>query len=256
MKIISWNVNGLNAILKKDFSRDIALLEPDVLCLQETRVSNEIGLDHLGFAYHQYSYAEKKGYSGTAIFSKEKPKAARIICPCEPEPTEGRCVTFEYEQFFLVNVYVPNSGSELKRLWFRSHEWDPGFRQYLCELEKKKPVIACGDFNVAHQEIDLANPESNHFSAGFTDEERAGFSLLLQSGFEDIFRKLNPDKPKCYTWWSYRTAARKRNVGWRIDYFLTSPKLRPHIKDAYICQKIEGSDHAPVALEIEFCYSK
>lgn len=250
MKIISWNVNGLRAVLQKNFLKDMQFLQPDILCLQETKINHEIGLEELGFHYHQYSHAQKKGYSGTAIFSKEKPLNSWIECPSEPEPTEGRCVTFEYEKFFLVNTYVPNSKAELERLYFRSQEWDPRFKHYLLELSKTKPVIACGDFNVAHQEIDLAHPEANHFSAGFTDEERNGFSSLLNAGFVDIFRDLNPDKKKCYSWWSYRAGARQRNVGWRIDYFLISRNLKPLVENTTILSNVFGSDHAPVSLDI------
>ncbi|MDR2812472.1 MAG: exodeoxyribonuclease III [Puniceicoccales bacterium] len=270
MKIISWNVNGLRAILAKDFERDMLALDPDILCLQEIKVkpTQLANLDFLPqFASKYFHSAERSGYSGTAIFSKKKLAIAstennsseinsvpRGTWPSTPdtliEPGEGRVQVADCEDFFLVNVYTPNAGAELARLAFRYKIWDPAFCSFLEALRTQKPVIACGDFNVAHLEIDLANPERNHLSAGFTDEEREGFSRYIASGFADVFREFYPDKPNCYTWWSYRMAARQRNVGWRIDYFLASQGIISPIKNIEIHANIMGSDHAPIGIEL------
>jgi exodeoxyribonuclease-3 len=270
MKIISWNVNGLRAILVKDFGRDMLTLDPDILCLQEIKVklAQLPNLDFLPqFAFKYFHSAERSGYSGTAIFSKKKLAIASIgsnlseannvlrgIWTSTPdtliEPGEGRVQVVDCGNFFLVNVYTPNAGAELTRLAFRHKTWDPAFCLFLEALRAKKPVIACGDFNVAHREIDLANPERNHLSAGFTDEEREGFSRYIASGFADVFREFYPDKLDCYTWWSYRMAARQRNVGWRIDYFLASHGIILRIKNIEIYTNIMGSDHAPIGIEL------
>ena len=253
MKILSWNVNGLRAILQKDFEEKIRNLDLDVLCLQEIKAfGNQIEPDILSFLPHKiYNSACRAGYSGTAIFSKKE------IFPVSTAsientiiPNEGRVIAVEFPTFFLVNVYTPNSGAELLRLNFRTQIWDPAFGLFLKKLEKSKPVIACGDFNVAHQEIDLANPNANHFSAGFTDAERAGMSWYLQNGLVDVFRYFFPSESKAYTWWSYRALSRQRNVGWRIDYFLASQIFLEKIKKIAILKEISGSDHAPVLLEI------
>ncbi len=227
-------------------------LQPDVVCLQETRVYGGIEPDlrQFGFGTVVYSHAEKKGYSGTLLMSKEKPMSVETQVPFEPVPHEGRVIVAEYERFFIVNVYVPNAKMDLSRLPYRANHWDPSFCSYLCELEKKKPVIVCGDFNVAHQEIDLVNPASNRFNPGFTDEERQGFSNYLNKGFVDIFRERHPGQRGLYTWWSYRAGARARNIGWRIDYFLISPSLAPAVEGASIYERILGSDHAPVRLRL------
>jgi exodeoxyribonuclease-3 len=270
MKIISWNVNGLRAILAKDFERDILRLNPDILCLQEIKVkpAQLPSLDFLPqFTFKYFHPAERSGYSGTAVFSKKE--LAIALAENNPsdtrnvprgtwgptpdtliEPREGRVQVVDGEDFFLVNVYTPNAGAELVRLAFRYKIWDPAFCSFLETLRKKKPVITCGDFNVAHQEIDLTNPERNHLSAGFTDEEREGFSRYTASGFMDVFRKFYPHEPNCYTWWSYRMAARQRNVGWRIDYFLASEGIASRIKSIEIYANIMGSDHAPIGIEL------
>lgn len=254
MKIISWNVNGLRAILSKNFFEFIQDYDPDILCLQETRLSKEaipdLGLPQYG--YKEFSCAAKAGYSGTAIFSKVP--LQRIITHSEVEESlkidEGRITYADLGKFHLVNVYVPNSQAELRRLAFRHDDWDVRFRHYLHGLSQQKPTLVCGDFNVAHQEIDLAHPENNHQSAGFTDEEREGFENFLKTGFVDVFRHFHPNQRDAYSWWSYRTNARARNVGWRIDYFLCSKELLPSIKSCEILTEVYGSDHAPVLLKI------
>ncbi len=247
MRFISWNVNGLRAVVKKGFEDIFLSLDADFFCLQETKLQEgQIELDLPGYESY-WSYAEKKGYSGTAIFTKHTPLSVRHNIP--GHGSEGRAVTLEYDEFFLVCVYTPNSQDSLKRLDYRM-SWEDDFRAYLVGLDKQKPVIVCGDLNVAHEEIDLKNPDTNHFNPGFSDEERGKFTELLEAGFIDSFRTLYPDKRDAYSWWSYRAAARSRNVGWRIDYFVVSERLRGNIRDAYILPEITGSDHCPVGLDI------
>ena len=249
MKFISWNVNGLRAVAKKGFADIFANFDADFFCLQETKLQEgQIQLDLPG--YEQYwDYAQKKGYSGTAIFTRHTPLSVRRGIGIAEHDTEGRCVTLEYPDFFLVCVYTPNSQDGLKRLDYRM-SWEDAFRAYLCELDKQKCVIVCGDMNVAHEEIDLKNPATNHMNPGFTDQEREKFSALLSAGFADTFRRLYPETRDAYSWWSYRAAARERNVGWRIDYFLVSERLMERVDKAYICPEIFGSDHCPVGLEL------
>ena len=249
MRFISWNVNGLRACVKKNFEEAFWALDADFFCLQETKLQEgQIELD-LG-AYETYwAYAEKKGYSGTAIFTKHSPLSVRRGVGVDWLDTEGRTVTLEYEDFFLVCVYTPNAQDELKRLEHRM-AWEDAFRDYLLALDAQKPVIVCGDMNVAHQEIDLKHPAANRGNPGFSDEERGKMTQLLAAGFTDSFRYLYPDKRDAYSWWSYRAGARSRNVGWRIDYFLVSNRLAEKISDAFIFADIEGSDHCPVGLDI------
>ncbi len=248
-KMISWNVNGLRAVLGKNFMEDFRALDADIFCLQETKLSaGQLELPLPG--YHQYwNYAEKRGYSGTALFTKEEPLSVRFGIGIEEHDREGRVITAEFPDYYVLTVYVPNSQNELKRLPYRM-EWEDAWRGYILGLEKEKPVIYCGDLNVAHEEIDLKNPATNHNSAGFSDEERAKFSQLLDSGYVDSFRHFHPEAEE-YSWWSYRTKARERNVGWRIDYFVVSEKLRENMRAACIHQEVMGSDHCPVELEIE-----
>jgi exodeoxyribonuclease-3 len=250
VKLISWNVNGLRAVLRKNFLAYLAEEEPEILCLQETKASPD-DLEQLWPAHYTtyWSTAEKKGYSGTAIFAKRRPMEISIGLGISEHDREGRAITIETEEFFLVNVYVPNSQRELKRLPYRQ-QWDHDFRRYLKRLEKKKPVIICGDLNVAHTEMDLANPKANVRNHGFTMEERDGFSALVKAGFLDTFREFEKAGGH-YTWWSPMTDARARNVGWRLDYFLISAKLRPRLKRAFIRADVAGSDHCPVGIEIE-----
>ncbi len=246
MKLISWNVNGLRAVYKKGFSEVFDDLDADIFCLQETKMQEgQLELDLPGYIQFWCS-AERKGYSGTAVFSKKEPLSVSYNLGIEEHDQEGRVITLEFEDFYFVCVYTPNSGSELKRLDYRM-DWDDAFRAYVGELDEKKPVVVCGDLNVAHNEIDLRNPETNRRSAGFTDEEREKFTMLLDSGFSDSFRLLYPDTVK-YSWWSYRTRARERDAGWRIDYFLVSDRIKGKIEDALILNEIEGSDHCPVGL--------
>ena len=233
MKLVSWNVNGLRAIYKKGFEESFKELE----------------LDLQGY-YQYYNYAERKGYSGTAIFTKKEPLKVSYGIGIEEHDKEGRVITLEFDKFYMVNCYTPNSGRELARLEYRM-TWEDEFKKYLIKLDKQKPVIICGDLNVAHTEIDLKNPKSNRKNAGFTDEERSKIEELLNSGFTDSFRKMYPDKEGAYTWWSYMFNARANNAGWRIDYFLVSDRISKNIKDAYIYSEIMGSDHCPVGLEIE-----
>lgn len=250
MKLVSWNVNGIRACVKKGFMDYFEEVDADMFCLQETKLQEgQIELDLKGY-YQYWNYAEKKGYSGTAIFTKEKPLSVNYGIDIEEHDKEGRVITLEYEDFYLVNVYTPNSQRELARLDYRM-KWEDDFRDYLLELDENKPVILCGDLNVAHKEIDLKNPSSNRKSAGFTDEERDKMSKFLESGFIDSFRHFYPDKEGAYTWWSYITRARERNAGWRIDYFVVSEKLEDRMIDAKIHSEIMGSDHCPVVLEIE-----
>lgn len=249
MKLISWNVNGLRACVTKGFVDIFNTLEADIFCVQETKLQQgQIDLELDG--YHQYwNYAEKKGYSGTAVFTREEPLDVIYGIGIEEHDTEGRCITLEFENFFLVTCYTPNSQNELKRLDYRM-KWEDDFRSYISTLDRKKPVILCGDLNVAHKEIDLKNPKTNRKNAGFTDEERRKMTELLESGFTDSFRYIYPDKEGIYSWWSYRFNARKNNAGWRIDYFITSNSIKDKIEDAKIHTDILGSDHCPVELDI------
>ena len=249
MRFISWNVNGLRAVMKKGFEDIFWNLDADFFCLQETKLQEgQVKLDLPG--YEQYwNYAEKKGYSGTAIFTKHTPLSVSLGLGIAEHDTEGRVITLEYPEFYLVCVYTPHAQDGLKRLDYRM-AWEDAFRAHLCALAARKGVIVCGDMNVAHQEIDLKNPATNHGNPGFSDEERAKFTELLASGFTDSFRHLYPDRTDAYSWWSYRAAARERNVGWRIDYFLCSNRLAEKIERAYICPEIFGSDHCPVGLEL------
>ena len=247
MKLVSWNVNGLRACLTKGFQETFDALDADIFCLQETKMQ-EGQAEITAPGYHFYlNSAEKKGYSGTAVFSKKEPLNVNYGIEIEEHGHEGRVITLEFPAFFLVNVYTPNAQDGLKRLSYRMH-WEDDFRAYLMRLDEKKPVIACGDFNVAHEEIDLKNPQSNHQNAGFSDEERAKFSELLQSGFTDTFRYFYPDAEGAYSWWSYRFNARSRNAGWRIDHFLVSDRFAGAVQDAQILNEVTGSDHCPVAL--------
>ena len=250
MRAISWNVNGLRACVDKNFIEDFKRLDADIFCLQETKLQEgQISLDLDG--YHQYwNYAEKKGYSGTAIFTKKQPINVTYGMGIEEHDHEGRVITLEYDEFFFITVYTPNSKQELERLEYRQH-WEDDFRAYLCELKKKKPVIFCGDLNVAHKEIDLKNPKTNHHNAGFTDEERSKMTELLSAGFTDTFRYFYPDKTDIYSWWSYRFKSREKNAGWRIDYFIVSDDLNEKLKDAKIHTDVFGSDHCPVELDID-----
>lgn len=250
MKLISWNVNGLRACVGKGFLEFFEQEQADFFCLQETKMQPEqLELDLPGY-YQYWNSAEKKGYSGTAIFSRVEPLAVTYGLPQEEHNHEGRVITLELEQFYLVTVYTPNSQNELARLDYRM-QWEEDFRAYLQELDSKKPVIVCGDLNVAHQEIDLKNPKTNRRNAGFTDEERGKMTTLLQSGFTDSFRYFYPDVTEVYSWWSYRFKAREKNAGWRIDYFLVSDRLQPQLKDAKIYTSVLGSDHCPVSLELD-----
>lgn len=249
MKLISWNVNGLRAIYKKDFENSFNKLNADIFCLQETKMQ-EGQLDAKFAGYEGYfNYAQRKGYSGTAIFTKIKPQKVTYGIGDNNYDQEGRVITLEFEQFYLVNCYTPNSGRELARLAYRM-EWEDVFKNYLQILDKIKPVILCGDLNVAHKEIDLKNPKTNRKNAGFTDEERGKITCLLESGFTDTFRKIYPNKENAYTWWSYMGHAREKNVGWRIDYFIVSNRFANQIKDAMIFPEFMGSDHCPVGIEI------
>lgn len=250
MKFISWNVNGLRAVVKKNFYEFFKEVDADFFCIQESKLQEgQIELDIPGYKQY-FNYAEKKGYSGTAIFTKHEPISVKLGLGIEALDTEGRVVTLEYLNFYIVTVYTPNAQSELARLDFRM-TWDDAFRDYVGELDKIKPVILCGDLNVAHQEIDLKNPKTNRGAAGFSDEEREKFTNLLESGFTDTYRYLNPEQTGAYTWWSYRFNARKNNAGWRIDYFCIANRLVEKMKDATIYHEIEGSDHCPVGIEMD-----
>ena len=248
MRMISWNVNGLRACIKKGFEDVFWGLNADIFCLQETKLqAGQVELDLPG--YEQYwDYAQKKGYSGTAVFTRLTPLSVRYGLGLAEHDTEGRAVTLEFEEFFLVCVYTPNAQDGLRRLDYRM-AWEEAFRDYVTELDRKKPVVICGDLNVAHEEIDLTNPGPNRGNAGFSDEERGKMTELLQAGFTDSFRHLYPDRRGAYTWWSFRAAARERHVGWRIDYFLCSDRLAAQIDKAFICPEIMGSDHCPVGLD-------
>ncbi|RHF72314.1 exodeoxyribonuclease III [Fusobacterium mortiferum] len=250
MKLISWNVNGLRACVGKGFLDYFKEQQADIFCLQETKLQEgqiELELD----GYHQYwNYAEKKGYSGTAIFTKEKPISVHYGIGIEEHDKEGRIITLEFEKFYMITVYTPNSQEKLARLDYRM-KWEEDFKNYLLELDKKKPVIVCGDLNVAHKEIDLKNPKTNRKNAGFSDEEREKMTKLLESGFVDSFRYFYPNKTDIYSWWSYRFSARAKNAGWRIDYFLVSDRIKENMKGAEIHTEILGSDHCPVLLNID-----
>ena len=250
MKFISWNVNGFRACLGKGFEEFFKSCDADFFCIQETKMQpGQADFDTPG--YHQYWYsAEKKGYSGTAIFTKHEPKSVQYGLGIEEHDKEGRAITLEYEDFYLLCVYTPNAQRELARLDYRM-SWEDALRDYMKELDSKKPVIYCGDLNVAHEEIDLKNPKTNHFSAGFSDEERGKFTQLLEAGFTDTFRKLYPEKVQ-YSWWSYMYHAREKNVGWRIDYFVVSNRIFEKVKDSFILNDVFGSDHCPVGIELEF----
>ena len=249
MKFISWNVNGLRACVGKNFMEYFKEADADLFCLQETKMqAGQLELDTPG--YHQYfNYAEKKGYSGTAIFAKEEPINVTYGIGVEEHDHEGRVITLEYPDYYFITVYVPNSQDGLKRLDYRMR-WEDDFLKYIKKLDKKKPVIYCGDLNVAHKPIDLKNPTTNHENAGFTDEERGKFSEVLKAGFVDSFRHFYPDLEGAYSWWSYRMKARERNTGWRIDYFVVSDRIKDKMKDAKIHNEVFGSDHCPIELEI------
>lgn len=254
MKFISWNVNGLRAVVNKGFQEFFDSLDFDFFCIQETKMQEDqidMNINSILDGYYSYwNSAEKKGYSGTAIFTKKEPVSVTYGLGIEEHDKEGRVITLEYDNFYLVNCYTPNSKRELERLDYRQ-VWEDEIRNYLKKLEETKPVVYCGDLNVAHKEIDLKNPKTNHFSAGFTDEERNKMTELLDSGFIDTFRYLYPDKEEAYTWWSYMRQAREKNIGWRIDYFIVSGSLKEKIKEAKIYDSIMGSDHCPIELEIE-----
>ena len=254
MKLISWNVNGLRAVINKGFEEFFKGINADIFCIQETKMQEEQLEEKINTIFDGYKMywnsAEKKGYSGTAIFSKKEPVNIKYGIGIEEHDKEGRVITLEFEKFYMVNCYTPNSKRELERLDYRMI-WEEDFRNYLLELNKKKPVILCGDLNVAHKEIDLKNPKTNRRNAGFTDEEREKMTELLNSGFVDSFRYLYPDKADKYTWWSYMFKAREKNAGWRIDYFIVSDNIKDKIKESYIFSEIMGSDHCPVGLDIE-----
>lgn len=251
MKFISWNVNGLRACVQKGFLDFFTSIDADFFCIQESKLqAGQIDLDLPG--YHQYwNYAEKKGYSGTAIFAKNEPLSVSYGIGIEEHDREGRVITLEYDNFYLVTCYTPNSQNELKRLPYRM-QWEDDFREYLKTLDTKKPVVLCGDLNVAHNEIDLKNPKTNRKNAGFSDEERAKMTELLGSGFTDTFRYFYPDAEGIYSWWSYRFKAREKNAGWRIDYFITSKRINDKLKKAAIHTDVLGSDHCPIEVDIEF----
>lgn len=250
MKFISWNVNGLRACMSKGFETFFNEIDADIFCLQETKLQpGQIDFAPEGY-YCYWNYAQKKGYSGTAVFTKEKPISVIPGMLIEEHDREGRMITLEFEKFYFVTVYVPNSQRELKRLDYRM-KWEDDFRQYICSLEKIKPVIYCGDLNVAHQEIDLKNPKTNHKNAGFTDDEREKLSLMLGNGFTDTFRFFYPDLEQVYSWWSYMFKAREKNAGWRIDYFISSKQLDEKLLDAKIHTDVLGSDHCPIELDID-----
>ena len=250
MKLISWNVNGLRACVGKNFMEDFEKLNADIFCLQETKLQEgQITLDLPG--YHQYwNYAEKKGYSGTAVFTRKEPLSVAYGIGVEEHDHEGRVITLEFEDYYLVTVYTPNSQDSLRRLDYRM-QWEDDFLAYIQSLDRKKPVIYCGDLNVAHQEIDLKNPKTNRKNAGFTDEERAKMTTVLSSGFVDTFRYFYPDAEGVYSWWSYRFRAREKNAGWRIDYFIVSERLKDRLENVSIHTEIFGSDHCPVELDLK-----
>ena len=256
--ILSWNVNGIRAILKKGFEAFLAETNHDIVCLQETKISEDLvrSFQFENYPHLIWNCAEKKGYSGTAIFSKQAPLSVKKGIGIEKHDKEGRVISAEFEDFYLVTVYTPNAqghdeNRRPKRLDYRTKEWDVDFLNFILELEKNKPVIFCGDLNVAHKEIDLANPSTNRKNAGFTDEERQGFQSILDAGYLDIFRELHPDTTDAYTWWSYRANARANNVGWRIDYFCVSEKLRAQVDSTKNLTSVLGSDHCPITLSLK-----
>ena len=254
MKLVSWNVNGLRAVINKGFKDFFKEIDADIFCIQETKMQENQLDDNIKEIFKGYNAywnsAEKKGYSGTAIMTKSKPLNVKYGIGIEEHDKEGRVITLEFEKFYMVNCYTPNSKRELERLDYRMI-WEDAFRNYLLELNKEKPVIICGDLNVAHKEIDLKNPKTNRRNAGFTDEERDKMTELLNAGFTDTFRYLYPDKTEAYTWWSYMFKAREKNAGWRIDYFIVSNDIKDKVKESYIYSEIMGSDHCPVGLDIE-----
>ena len=250
MKLISWNVNGIRACINKGFKDFFNKIDADIFCIQETKCQkDQIDLEFEGYTSY-WNSAEKKGYSGTAIFTKQKPISATYGIGIEEHDKEGRVITLEFEKFYMINIYTPNSKRELERLEYRQI-WEDEIRKYMLKLNENKPVIMCGDLNVAHKEIDLKNPKTNRHNAGFTDEERNKMTELLDAGFVDTFRVLYPDKENAYSWWSYMGHAREKNVGWRIDYFIVSKSIENCIKEAKIYSEILGSDHCPVELEID-----
>ena len=254
MKLVSWNVNGLRAVINKGFKDFFKEIDADIFCMQETKMQENQLDDNIKEIFKGYNAywnsAEKKGYSGTAIITKSKTLNVKYGIGIEEHDKEGRVITLEFEKFYMVNCYTPNSKRELERLDYRMI-WEDAFRNYLVELNKEKPVIICGDLNVAHKEIDLKNPKTNRRNAGFTDEERDKMTELLNAGFTDTFRYLYPDKTEAYTWWSYMFKAREKNAGWRIDYFIVSNDIKDKVKESYIYSEIMGSDHCPVGLDIE-----
>ena len=251
MKFISWNVNGIRAILKKGFLEFVRSADPDVLCLQETKAHPEqVEMELSEFPHHFWNAAEKKGYSGTAVFSKVEPLDVRYGMDVKRHDSEGRLITLELADYFLVNCYTPNAQRELGRLHYRTRQWDTAFLRYVRKLDEEKPVVFCGDLNVAHREIDLARPKQNVGNAGFTDEERRSFDRIIAAGFIDTFRELHSEGDH-YTWWSYQHNARARNIGWRIDYFLISPGLRSRLRESTILPDVMGSDHAPVMMLLD-----
>ena len=250
MKLISWNVNGIRACITKGFEESFQKLDADIFCIQETKCQeNQVKLELPGY-YQYWNFANRKGYSGTAVFTRQEPMNVVNGIGIEEHDKEGRVITLEFEKFYLVTVYNFNSQSELKRLSYRM-EWERDFLAYLLKLQEKKPVVCCGDLNVAHQDIDLKNPKSNRKNPGFTDEERECFTRVLQSGFIDTFRYFYPDQENIYSWWSYRFKAREKNAGWRIDYFIASPQLESRLEDGKIHTDILGSDHCPVELDLK-----
>ena len=250
MKLISWNVNGIRACLTKGFEEFFKEIDADIFCIQETKCQpDQIDLEFDGY-YSYWNSAERKGYSGTAIFTKKEPLKVTFGIGIEEHDKEGRVITLEYDNLYMVTIYTPNSKRELERLDYRQI-WEDEIRKYLLNLSKTKPVIMCGDLNVAHKEIDLKNPKTNHHNAGFTDEERNKMTELLESGFTDTFRYIYPDKENCYSWWSYMGHAREKNIGWRIDYFIVSDNIKDKIIDSKIHPEIFGSDHCPVELDID-----
>lgn len=255
MKLVSWNVNGLRAVINKGFEEFFKEADADIFCIQETKMQEDQIDDKIREIFKGYNTywnsAEKKGYSGTAIITKNIPLNIKFGIGIEEHDKEGRVITLEFDKFYMVNCYTPNSKRELERLDYRM-VWEDAFRNYLLELNKKKPVIVCGDLNVAHKEIDLKNPKNNRKNAGFTDEEREKMTELLNAGFTDTFRYLYPDKTDTYTWWSYMFKAREKNAGWRIDYFIVSNSIKDKIKESYIYSEVMGSDHCPVGLDIDF----
>lgn len=252
LKLVSWNVNGMRSVREKGFDAFLRDAAPDIVCLQETKVQPESCADAFPPEYHvHWNPARQRGYSGTALATRVKPLLVRDGMGIEKHDAEGRMITAEFEDFFLVNLYSPNSQRELLRLDYRVKEWEADFLRYILNLRKTKPVVFCGDLNVSHREIDLANPQSNRRNAGFTDEERGCFGEILKAGFVDSFRELHPDTTGAYSWWTYRFGARERNIGWRLDYFVLAYELRPRLLDAFILPEVRGSDHCPVGIVLK-----